>query len=507
MSRLPPGRPALRQAQDTGLAAPEAEVAAPIVVDAQTTKTDGAGAGPKKSSDPDAVPEPSPRRWLIFAVVSLALFMASVDHTVVVIALPSIQADLGSGLEWTSWTVTIYSLGQVLIMPLAGKLSDQFGRKKVFVIAVVLFTAASLLCGLIDNIYLLVVLRAIQAIGGGAFMPAATGIVADNFGANRDRAVGMFTSVFPIGGIVGPIIGGILLTYWDWRALFLVNVPIGVLLLVLALLVIPESRRSISRRLDVYGVVLLGVLILGTMLGVTSLGSKDSSPLSPQFLIPEAIAIVALVLFLRHSSRGKAPFIPMRLLRGRGFGVMNLINFLQGSAAIGFGALVPLFAQARFGIPILESGTLMTARAVGMICIAGLAVMTLRRTGYRLPMILGFSLLSVGMVAICFPPAGLPQVVWLALAAGVTGLGMGLSVPAGNNAVLQLAPNDAAGIAGLRGMFRQSGSIMAISIATAVMARSDNPGATLSIVFLIFAGLIICTLPLVFKVPEHKGSW
>ncbi|WP_246186780.1 MFS transporter [Microlunatus speluncae] len=486
---------------------PEAEAAAPIVVDAQTTKTDGTGAGATKVSDDNAAPEPSPRRWLIFAVVSMALFMASVDHTVVAIALPSIQADLGSGLEWASWTVTIYSLGQVLIMPLAGKLSDQFGRKKVFVIAVVLFTVASLLCGLVDNIYLLVVLRGIQAIGGGAFMPAATGIVADNFGPNRDRAVGMFTSVFPIGGIVGPILGGILLTYWDWRAIFLVNVPIGVLLLVLALIVIPESRQAVSRRLDVYGVVLLGVLILGLMLGVTSLGSKDSSPLSPQFLVPEAIAIVALVLFLRHSSRGKAPFIPMRLLKGRGFGVMNLINFLQGAAAIGFGALVPLFAQARFGIPILESGTLMTARAVGMICIAGLAVMTLRRTGYRLPMVLGFSLLSVGMVAICFPPPGMHQVVWLALAAGVTGLGMGLSVPAGNNAVLQLAPNDAAGIAGLRGMFRQSGSIMAISIATAVMARSDNPGATLSIVFLIFAGLIICTLPLVFKVPEHKGSW
>jgi EmrB/QacA subfamily drug resistance transporter len=500
MSRWPPGRPALEHAQDS-------DVAAPVVVDAQTTKTGGTGAGVTEDRDETAIPEPSPRRWLIFAVVSVALFMASVDHTVVAIALPSIQTNLGTGLEWASWTVTIYSLGQVLIMPLAGKLSDQFGRKKIFVIAVVLFTVSSLLCGLVDNIYLLVVLRGIQAIGGGAFMPAATGIVADNFGRNRDRAVGLFTSVFPIGGIVGPIIGGLLLTYFDWRAIFLVNVPFGALLLVLALLVIPERRQSSNRRLDVYGVVLLGVLILAMMLGVTSLGNRDGSPLSPQFLVPEAIAIVALVLFLRHSSRGKAPFIPMRLLRGRGFGVMNLINFLQGAAALGFGALVPLFVQARFGIPILESGTLMTARAVGMICIAGVAVMTLRRTGYRLPMILGFSLLAAGMVAICFPPPGLPQVVWLALATGVTGLGMGMSVPAGNNAVLQLAPDEAAGVAGLRGMFRQAGSIMAISIATAVMARSDDPGATLSIVFLIFAGMIICMLPLVFKVPEHKGSW
>lgn len=494
MSRSPLGRPVPRQTQS--------EAAAPATVEAQTTKTDPAG-----TDAPPSPPEASPRRWLIFAVVSVALFMASVDHTVVAIALPSIQADLGTGIEWAGWTVTIYSLGQVLVMPLAGKLSDQYGRKKVFVVAVILFTVASLLCGLVDNIYLLVLLRGVQAIGGGAFMPAATGIVADNFGPNRDRAVGMFTSIFPIGGIVGPIIGGMLLTYWNWRAIFVVNIPIGLLLLVLALLVIPESRTPVNRRLDVYGVVLLGALILGMMLGITSLGGKDSSPLSPQFLIPEAIAVVALVLFLRHASRGTAPFIPIRLIRGRGFGVMNLINFLQGSAAIGFGALVPLFAQARFGIPILESGTLMTARAIGMICIAGAAVMALRRTGYRMPMIAGFSLLAVGMVGICFPPPGIPQVLWLAIATAVTGLGMGLSVPAGNNAVLQLAPDEAAGVAGLRGMFRQAGSIMAISIATAVMARSHDPGATLSVVFLIFAGVIICTIPLVFKVPEHRGSW
>jgi MFS family permease len=99
----------------------------------------------------------------------MALFMSSIDHTVVAIALPSIRDDLGTGLEWAGWTVTIYSLGSVLVMPLAGKLSDQYGRKRIFVVAIILFTSASLLCALVDNIYLLVLLRGIQAIGGGAF--------------------------------------------------------------------------------------------------------------------------------------------------------------------------------------------------------------------------------------------------------------------------------------------------------------------------------------------------
>jgi MFS family permease len=128
---------------------------------------------------------PARGRLVIFAVVSIALFMASVDQTIVATALPSIQRDLHAQVNWSSWTITIYALGQVLVMPVAGKLGDQFGRKKVFLGAVVLFTTASLCCGLADNIYLLIALRAIQALGGGAFMPSATGIVADLFGDGR----------------------------------------------------------------------------------------------------------------------------------------------------------------------------------------------------------------------------------------------------------------------------------------------------------------------------------
>ncbi|MBO0833741.1 MAG: MFS transporter, partial [Actinobacteria bacterium] len=130
--------------------------------------------------------------------------MVSVDQTIVATALPSIQRDLHSQVNWSSWTITVYALGQVLVMPLAGKFGDQYGRKKIFLGAVVLFTVASLCCGLANNIYLLIVLRAIQALGGGAFMPSATGIIADRFGSGRDRALGLFSSIFPMGGIVGP---------------------------------------------------------------------------------------------------------------------------------------------------------------------------------------------------------------------------------------------------------------------------------------------------------------
>jgi EmrB/QacA subfamily drug resistance transporter len=456
---------------------------------------------------PPADDEPLPRRGLVFFIVAMGLFMASVDQTIVATALSTIQRQLHAGIEWSGWTITIYALGQILVMPLAGKLSDMYGRKKVFMVAAVVFTVASLCCGLATNIYVLVALRAIQAIGGGAFMPSATGIVADHFGRNRDRALGMFTSIFPIGGIVGPIMGGIFVTGWSWRGIFLVNVPIGILLIILGLIFIPRGSRYATKKVDVPGIVLLGLLILSAMFGITYLGGSNTSALSVGFLVSELIAVIALVLFLRRTKYAVDPFIPMHLLRGRGFGVMNLINFLYGAAAMGFGALVPLYAQDRFHIPILQAGTLLAARAVGMICVAGLAVLALRRTGYRVPMIVGFAIIAGGSVAMVLMPASMSPYLWLSLAGGVTGIGMGLSVPASNNATMQLAREHLAGIAGLRGMFRQSGAIMGVSITTALLARSQNQGETLAVTFVVFAAILVCALPLIRLVPEHRGSW
>ena len=186
---------------------------------------------------------------------------------------------------------------------------------------------------------------------------------------------------------------------------------------------------------------------------------------------------------------------------------MNAINLLYGAAVLGFGALVPLYAESRYGIQPLQAGTLLTARAVGMICVAGLAVLALRRTGYRAPMIGGFLMVAGGMTVMSLAPHGLTPYAWLAAAAGVTGVGMGLSIPASNNASLQLAPDQISAIAELRGMFRQSGGIIAVSITTALLAHSTNPGATQAHTFTIFAAVLLLIVPFTLLVPDHRGSW
>jgi EmrB/QacA subfamily drug resistance transporter len=448
-------------------------------------------------------------RGLIFSICGVALFMSAMDATIVATALHTIDHDLHATINWAGWAITIYQLGSILAMPLAGKISDQFGRRKVFLYAIVLFTGSSLLCGFSTNIYMLVALRAVQAVGGGAFMPSATGIVADRFGKDRDRALGMFTSIFPLGGIVGPIFGGLFVTFWTWRGIFFINVPIGIALIFLALKYIPDSPPVAKRKADLPGVMLLGLVILSAMFGVTRLGSAGARWTDPMVIVPELAAVVFLGLFLRHTERAEQPFIPMRLLRGEGFAVMNFLNFVYGTSALGFGALVPLYAIDRFHLSRLDSGTLLTARAVGMVLVAAMAAMMLRRTGYRLPMVTGFSLIAFGLLMMSFSPhGGFTPYLWLSVGAAITGLGNGVAGPAANNATMQLAPDQAASIAGLRGMFRQSGGIFAVSISTAVLNRSTDPGIMLAHIFWVFAGiLLIIAIPLVYVIADFKGEW
>jgi EmrB/QacA subfamily drug resistance transporter len=450
--------------------------------------------------------EPLARRKLVFVIVSIALFMSSIDQTIVATALPAIEHDLHAGINWSGWTITIYALGQVIAMPMAGKMSDMYGRKKVFGVSAAVFTLSSLCCGFAPNIALLLVPRFIQALGGGAFMPSATGIVSDHFGPERDRAVGMFTSIMPVGGIIGPVLGGVFVSYWSWRGIFLVNVPIGIVLIALTLKFIPSSSTRKKSRIDIVGIVTLAILITAAMFGITYLGSGNVPLYSPVFLASEAVAVIGLIVFVRHSKSAAAPFVPFQLLRGRGFGIMNLVNLVYGAAALGFAALVPLYAQERYHIAPLGAGTLLTARAVGMIAVAGVAAMTLRRTGYRLPMIVGFAVLAGGLLMMALSP-GISAYAWLAIAAAITGFGMGLSVPASNNASLQLAPDQVAAIAGLRGMFRQSGAIIAVSVTTAIIARSSDPGIVQAHVFVVFALLLVVLLPLIRLVPDHHGNW
>lgn len=446
-------------------------------------------------------------RWRIFAIVSAALMMSSIDQTIVATALSALKHDLHAPINWASWTVTVYALGRTLGFPMLGRLSDQYNRRTVFGASVAVFTLASLGCGFANDIYLLIVLRAIQALGGSAFVPSATGLIAEHFGSSRDRAVGLFSSIVPAGAIIGPILGGIFVAYLSWRWIFLVNVPIGMALIIVALRYIPASgRRGPPQRVDIPGMLAFGLAILGAMTAISFLGEPGGTAISPPVLAAAVVAAAAAALFVWHLRRSPAPFIPPKLLSGQ-LATMNLMNLLYGAAALGFTTLVPLYASERYGIDALSSGLLLTARAVGMISLSAAAAMLLRRTGYRWPVGIGFLVIAAGFVGMALPAAGSPRT-WLFGFAALTGVGVGIAQPATNNASIQLAPDQVSAIVGLRGMFRQAGSIAAVSITTAVLARSADPGITQAYLLTACAALLLVALILFLRgVPDHRGGW
>lgn len=167
------------------------------------------------------------RRYFIFFSVGLGLLMYSIDSTAVVVAFPKFIKDFGTNVLWAAWTISIYLIAVTSLMPLIGKLSDSFGRKKVFLISLILFTASSLACGLAPNIYVLIAFRFFQGIGGASFLPTAAGIVSDQFPEHRQRAIGLFTSIFQIGGIVGPNLGGWIVGQYSWRYIFYINLNVA----------------------------------------------------------------------------------------------------------------------------------------------------------------------------------------------------------------------------------------------------------------------------------------
>jgi Na+/melibiose symporter-like transporter len=196
------------------------------------------------------------------------------------------------------------------------------------------------------------------------------------------------------------------------------------------------------------------------------------------------------------------------MLYGAPFGGLNVINLLYGGAVLGFASLVPLYAVERFHVLTLESGTLLNARAIGMICSAALVSMLLPKVGCRWPLLVGFILTSIGMFAISLsPPGWTTTYVWLMLSACVTGIGMGTAGPASMNASLQLSIADIAAVASLRQMFRQTGSIMAISISTAVAGAAADPGRALAYCFATFGVIMLAVIPLLRSVSDQRGHW
>ncbi len=447
------------------------------------------------------------RRYLIFALASLGLLMSSIDATVVAVALPNFIKDFGATILWAAWTVSIYYIAVTVSMPLMGNLSDSFGRKRVFLISLGLFTGSSLACGLAPNIYTLIGFRFLQGIGGAAFLPTASGIVSDYFPENRERAIGLFTGIFPIGGIIGPNLGGWIVSRYSWRYIFYINLPIGIILIISIMMLLRDSRALSRHRIDFAGAFFMSGSILFLMFGLSLIGESFGARSLLFAGVFWGLSISSLLLFFRREKKETNPIIDLALLRSTPFLAANVLNMVLGAGVFGIFAFVPFYATSVHKLSTLMSGMILTPRSIGIIPASAVTSFLLRRWGYRRPIIVGLSLAAISTIFLA--PGRLWEIMgmWfgtvelLSFLVLLTGIGMGIMLPAANNACIELMPERVATIVGLRGMFRTVGGALGVSLITFILHRSADPVSGFRVTFIFFGLGLLCAIPLVFFMP------
>lgn len=436
--------------------------------------------------------------------------MMTIDPTIVATALPALQKDLNTSLSWLGWTLTAYSLGSVIMLPLSAKLSIRYGHRRIFVTSVFVFTLASLFCGLANNIYFLIVMRIVQAMGGAGITPSATGIIVNHFGRTRAQYLGLFGSMFAIGMMIGPIFGGIIVTYLSWPWIFFINLPLGILSVIFAFRLIPKDvfKKSTKVKMDFKGLVIMGIAILSAMYASVYFSQHPENIFSSVFIGLILLAGISFFILIRHLRRSLHPFIHPNLIEGKGFGAVNLVNLIYGGMNIGLLSLVPLYAVNRYSLSELNSGMLLVTNGIASVILSIILSIYIKKTGYKLPIYIGSGLLAIGLSLLYLPPFfNMNPFWWLALATFFIGMGTGIMSPASRNAGIQLAPDQSANIAAVRSLAMQMGQIMSITLATAILTGAGNIITAHSFIYLAMAVILILFSPMISRIPESKGGW
>ncbi len=435
------------------------------------TPGDGSSAGAARSP------------WVVLAVLCLGLFMILLDGTIVNIAIPSIQTYYDTSFSNIEWVMNAYILAFAVLLVTLGRFGDLWGRRKLFVGGMALFTAGSLACGLAPTIYALIGFRVLQGIGGAAMMPATLSIIADVFPAGRrGAAMGVWGGVSGLATAIGPTLGGVIIQYitWpaaadSWRWIFLVNIPIGVAGVFLTLRLVPESKNPTAvETLDLPGVGLVSASLFCLTFALVE--GQNYGWTSAAILGLFAAAIVAFALFYRREHRVSQPLIDFSLFRSLNFAAGNVTGLLLSAAMMGAFFIIPIFLQSVLGYSAIKAGLVMAPMSVVIIVAAPLAGWLSDRLGSKWIVALGMLLLAVGLgwMAGLIPGAAKisPDTTPASLFAPfvLSGIGIGLAVAPVTSAVMATAPKDRVGNAsGVLSTMRQVGSLMGIAVLGAVL--------------------------------------
>ncbi|WP_419876430.1 MDR family MFS transporter [Candidatus Pristimantibacillus sp. PTI5] len=405
---------------------------------------------------------------LLLTGLFIAMLFGALDGTIVGTAMPRIIGELG-GMGLMAWLSTSYMLTSTVIVPIAGKLSDLIGRKIVYVTGLGIFIIGSALCGLSQNMTELVLFRALQGVGGGIMMPMAMIIVGDLFtGAKRARWQGMFGALFGLAGVIGPQVGGWIVDSWNWRWVFYINLPVGIIATIIIAMALPKHRSLEVVRFDIAGMLTMVIGVVGLLLALT-LGGKDYPWASWQIIGLFAVSFLFVLIFIRIETRATDPILPMRFFKDRTFTLINSIGFLMSVGMFGAMMFVPLYMQGIMGFSPSASGTIMMPLTVTMISASIVCGLIIEKTGIRIQMAAGLLLMAVGFVFLAM--MGLyTSTLTVTITMLVLGLGMGMVFPGLTVALQESYPQSDLGlVTSSSTFFRQIGGTFGITVLGAIM--------------------------------------
>jgi EmrB/QacA subfamily drug resistance transporter len=414
-----------------------------------------------------------PRTRSTLAIVSLALFMVVLDNLIVTVALPSIQRDLGATLQQLEWTVNAYTLAFAVTLIPGSAIGDRFGRKRMFLAGLALFTASSAAAALAPGAGELVAARALQGIGGAIVTPLTLTLLAEAFPANRrGAALGIWSGISGMGIAIGPLVGGAVVSGLSWQWIFWINVPLGVVLLPVAAALLSESHGP-SRRLDGAGLALVTTGLFGIVFGLVR-GQAEGWG-SPPIVASLGLGAVLLAAFVIWERRAPQPMLPMDLFRRQAFAVTNAVSFFMYFGTFGSIFLITQFVQQVMGYGPFDAGVRMLVWTGATAVASPIAGVLAERRGPRGLMATGLALQGIALawLAMAVSTTSTNADLWPAFA--TAGLGMGLVFAPSASALLSVvSPQRAGQASGTNNAIREVGGVFGVAVMSTIFAGAGS---------------------------------